>query len=93
MHANLCRGAKLAIDDVGRLSSPTKPAVSVRLRKDSVEMEKGSSTSDSSPWEEKAKPIPVPRKLTGNNNFVLKLLVNGGVCTAKFSFLRWNETV
>ncbi|PIO74912.1 PH domain protein [Teladorsagia circumcincta] len=33
-------------------------------------MEKGSSTSDSSPWEEKAKPIPVPRKLTGNNNFI-----------------------
>ncbi|KAK6034435.1 hypothetical protein COOONC_28060 [Cooperia oncophora] len=42
----------------------------VRLRKESIEMEKGSSTSDSSPWEEKAKPIPVPRKLTGNNNFM-----------------------
>lgn len=51
-------------------STPRQQRKPVRLRKDSVEMEKGSSTSDSSPWEEKAKPIPVPRKLTGNNNFM-----------------------
>uniref|UniRef100_A0A158PB80 PH domain-containing protein n=1 Tax=Angiostrongylus cantonensis TaxID=6313 RepID=A0A158PB80_ANGCA len=44
--------------------------VSARLRKESNELEKGSSTSDSSPWEEKAKPIPIPRKLTRDNNFV-----------------------
>uniref|UniRef100_A0A7I5ECQ7 PH domain-containing protein n=1 Tax=Haemonchus contortus TaxID=6289 RepID=A0A7I5ECQ7_HAECO len=51
-------------------STPRQQRKPVRLRKDSVELEKGSSTSDSSPWEEKAKPIPVPRKLTGNNNFM-----------------------
>ncbi|WKY09264.1 hypothetical protein Q1695_001990 [Nippostrongylus brasiliensis] len=49
-------------------STPRQQRKPVRLRKDSTELEKGSSTSDSSPWEEKAKPIPVPRKLTGNNN-------------------------
>lgn len=51
-------------------SSPRQPRKPVRLRTESTELEKGSSTSDSSPWEEKAKPIPVPRKLTGNNNFL-----------------------
>ncbi|KAJ1365167.1 MyTH4 domain [Parelaphostrongylus tenuis] len=51
-------------------STPRQSRKPVRLRKESNELEKGSSTSDSSPWEEKAKPIPIPRKLTGNNNFV-----------------------
>ncbi|ETN87087.1 PH domain protein [Necator americanus] len=51
-------------------STPRQQRKPVRLRKESSEGDKGSSTSDSSPWEEKAKPIPVPRKITGNNNFM-----------------------
>uniref|UniRef100_A0A1I7XL24 PH domain-containing protein n=1 Tax=Heterorhabditis bacteriophora TaxID=37862 RepID=A0A1I7XL24_HETBA len=52
--------------------TPRQQRKPVRLRKESVGGDdKGSSTSDSSPWEERAKPIPIPRKIIVNNNNIV----------------------
>ncbi|CAI4223269.1 unnamed protein product [Auanema sp. JU1783] len=51
--------------------TPRSTRKPIRLRKESTSAEnadKGSSTSDSSPWEERAKPIPTPRKTASNCN-------------------------